>query len=271
MASGNALLREAGIVDSAERAREYLRHVTAGETPESRWGAHLDHGPALVEVLRRRTPLAFQWMAGYADYLPELPGAQPRRAGAARRPAGVGRVRPSRGAAARAPVGGPRHVLVHGQPGQHRGRRRDRRRGRRRAGVPGGGVVVPGGAGAGPVPGAAARGALAARADHRERPRRAVRERGAELHVGRSGAHPAGAAGVDGLRPALPRPLRVHRRDLPAAAAAAEWYAAGIAHRAASLDELSRVVGLPGQGLSFAYAAARHAAGRLHEAPATAA
>jgi 3-oxosteroid 1-dehydrogenase len=71
---GNALLREAGVADDAERAGEYLRNVTAGETPESRWGTHLRHGPAAVDVLRRRTPLKFQWMQGYADYFPELPG-----------------------------------------------------------------------------------------------------------------------------------------------------------------------------------------------------
>ncbi|GAB2568944.1 3-ketosteroid-delta-1-dehydrogenase [Paractinoplanes abujensis] len=71
---GNALLREAGVADSSERAREYLRHVTAGETPEERWQTHLAHGPAAVDLLRRRTPLRFQWMTGYADYFPELPG-----------------------------------------------------------------------------------------------------------------------------------------------------------------------------------------------------
>ncbi|GAA2642593.1 FAD-binding protein [Paractinoplanes durhamensis] len=70
----NALLRQAGVVDSPERAREYLSNVTAGETPESRWATHIEHGPAAVDVLRRRTPLKFQWMAGYADYFPELPG-----------------------------------------------------------------------------------------------------------------------------------------------------------------------------------------------------
>jgi len=34
---GNSLLREAGLLDSPERAREYLRNVTAGETPEAQW------------------------------------------------------------------------------------------------------------------------------------------------------------------------------------------------------------------------------------------
>ncbi len=71
---GNSLLREAGLLDSPERAREYLRNVVGGETPESRWETHILLGPAAVEVLRRRTPLRFQWMAEYPDYFPELPG-----------------------------------------------------------------------------------------------------------------------------------------------------------------------------------------------------
>ncbi len=70
----NSLLREAGLLDSPERAREYLRNVVGGQTPESRWETHLLLGPAAVEVLRRRTPLKFQWMAEYPDYFPELPG-----------------------------------------------------------------------------------------------------------------------------------------------------------------------------------------------------
>ncbi|OIV38892.1 3-ketosteroid-delta-1-dehydrogenase [Mangrovactinospora gilvigrisea] len=71
---GNGLLRRAGVVDAPGRAREYLANATAGETPESRWGTHLKHGPAAVELLARRTPLRFAHMAGYADYFPELPG-----------------------------------------------------------------------------------------------------------------------------------------------------------------------------------------------------
>jgi 3-oxosteroid 1-dehydrogenase len=70
----NALLQQIGARDSPERAREYLRNVIAGESPESRWETHVLHGPAAVDVLRRRTPLKYQFMPGYADYFPELPG-----------------------------------------------------------------------------------------------------------------------------------------------------------------------------------------------------
>ncbi len=71
---GNRVLAEAGARDSAERVERYLEHVTAGETTRARWGAMLDHGPAAIDLLCRRTPLSFQWIPGYADYRPELPG-----------------------------------------------------------------------------------------------------------------------------------------------------------------------------------------------------
>jgi len=93
---GNALLREAGVKDSQERAREYLSNAIAGETPESRWGTHVVHGPAAVEVLRRRTPLKFQFMTGYADYFPELPGGSAAGRAVEPRPFNVRRLGPDR-------------------------------------------------------------------------------------------------------------------------------------------------------------------------------
>ncbi|MDO8121564.1 FAD-binding protein [Isoptericola sp. b490] len=71
---GNSILRENGQRDDPERVRTYLRAATRGEVTDERWHSHVDHGPAAVEVLRRRTPLAFQVMIEYADYFPELPG-----------------------------------------------------------------------------------------------------------------------------------------------------------------------------------------------------
>ncbi|MBM2614095.1 FAD-binding protein [Actinoplanes sp. LDG1-06] len=93
---GNSLLREAGVSDSPERANEYLSHVTAGETPEDRWRTHLAHGPAAVDVLRRRTPLKFQWMTGYADYFPELPGGSAAGRAMEPKPFDVRRLGPDR-------------------------------------------------------------------------------------------------------------------------------------------------------------------------------
>lgn len=71
---GNSILRDNGQRDDPERVRTYLRAVTKGEVADERWQSHIDHGPAAVDVLRRRTPLSFQFMPEYADYFPELPG-----------------------------------------------------------------------------------------------------------------------------------------------------------------------------------------------------
>ena len=81
----NPLLAKEGIADSRERVREYLTHVTAGETTEERWGTFLDYGADAVEALVRLTPLGFLHMAEYADYFPELPGGS--AAGRAMEPA----------------------------------------------------------------------------------------------------------------------------------------------------------------------------------------
>jgi succinate dehydrogenase/fumarate reductase flavoprotein subunit len=71
---GNSILTENGQREDPERVRTYLRAATKGEVADERWQSHIDHGPAAVEVLRRRTPLRFQFMSQYADYFPELPG-----------------------------------------------------------------------------------------------------------------------------------------------------------------------------------------------------
>ena len=81
----NPLLAKEGVQDSTERVREYLTHVTAGETTQERWGTFLDYGADAVRALARLTPLGFLHMAEYADYFPELPGGS--AAGRAMEPA----------------------------------------------------------------------------------------------------------------------------------------------------------------------------------------
>jgi succinate dehydrogenase/fumarate reductase flavoprotein subunit len=61
----NPLLAKEGIADSRERVRQYLTHVTAGETTEERWGTFLEYGADAVEALVRLTPLGFLHMAEY--------------------------------------------------------------------------------------------------------------------------------------------------------------------------------------------------------------
>lgn len=70
----SSLLRAAGVVDSVERERDYLRALTHPDVPEQRWATFVEHGPAAVDLLRRATPLRFQFMTDYPDYFPELPG-----------------------------------------------------------------------------------------------------------------------------------------------------------------------------------------------------
>lgn len=71
---GNSLLEENGQRESRERIETYLRAVTGGEVADERWQSHIDFGPEAVDLMRRRTPLKFQFMREYADYFPELPG-----------------------------------------------------------------------------------------------------------------------------------------------------------------------------------------------------
>jgi 3-oxosteroid 1-dehydrogenase len=71
---GNEVLRRAGVADTAGQARSYLAHVVAGHATDARQQALLEHGPAMLDLIRRLTPLEFAWVPGYADYYPEAPG-----------------------------------------------------------------------------------------------------------------------------------------------------------------------------------------------------
>jgi 3-oxosteroid 1-dehydrogenase len=73
---GNEVLRSAGVVDTPEQAETYLAEVVGGDATAARQQALLDHGPAMVSFVRAQTPVEFAWVAGYADYYPELPGGR---------------------------------------------------------------------------------------------------------------------------------------------------------------------------------------------------
>jgi 3-oxosteroid 1-dehydrogenase len=68
------VLREAGADDSADRAATYLDSVVAGSAPRQRSAAFLSHVSAMVEMLRRTTPLRLFWARDYSDYHPEERG-----------------------------------------------------------------------------------------------------------------------------------------------------------------------------------------------------
>src|SRR5436309_2820234 len=79
-APGNAVLRGAGVADSAGQARDYLAYVAPGVPAASR-EALLEAGPAMLDLVLAMTPVRFAWVPGYADYYPEAPGGRATRGG----------------------------------------------------------------------------------------------------------------------------------------------------------------------------------------------
>ncbi len=72
----NAVLRKAGIADTAEEASAYLAHVAGESVPASLRAAFLEHGPAMLDLVLANTPLGFDWVPDYSDYYPEAPGGK---------------------------------------------------------------------------------------------------------------------------------------------------------------------------------------------------
>src|ERR1700722_9349801 len=77
-APGNAVLRAAGVTDTADQARAYLAHLAGGDVPAGLREAFLEHGPAMLDLVLTRTPLRLAWVPGYADYYSEAPGGLAR-------------------------------------------------------------------------------------------------------------------------------------------------------------------------------------------------
>jgi 3-oxosteroid 1-dehydrogenase len=60
--------------DTAARAETYLRSVVAGSAPIDRSASYLRNITAVVDMLRRTTPIRLSWARDYSDYHPEKPG-----------------------------------------------------------------------------------------------------------------------------------------------------------------------------------------------------
>jgi 3-oxosteroid 1-dehydrogenase len=73
-APGNEVLRKAGVRDTPEQARAYLAQVAGDCVSPQRQRALLEHGPAMLELVRAHSPVDFAWVPNYADYYPEAPG-----------------------------------------------------------------------------------------------------------------------------------------------------------------------------------------------------
>ncbi|MET7994179.1 3-oxosteroid 1-dehydrogenase [Amycolatopsis sp. NPDC005232] len=73
---GNHALKAAGIDDPPVKAREYLAAIVGDVVPEANREAFLAHGPEVLDLITRHTPLEFRWVPGYSDYHPEAPGGR---------------------------------------------------------------------------------------------------------------------------------------------------------------------------------------------------
>jgi len=74
---GNAHARAAGIADSPERARDYIRAAAGRFYDAERVDAFLEHGPEAIAFLEERSAVRFE-LADEPDYAQGLPGSLPR-------------------------------------------------------------------------------------------------------------------------------------------------------------------------------------------------
>jgi 3-oxosteroid 1-dehydrogenase len=73
----NSVILAAGVPDTPALAAEYLAAVVGSDVPASRQAAFLTNGPKMLSFVMANSPLSFQWMEGYSDYYPYLPGGMP--------------------------------------------------------------------------------------------------------------------------------------------------------------------------------------------------
>lgn len=69
--------RRAGVEDSIEAARTYLRHEADNHFDAGRIDAFLGHGPKMVDFFENNTEVEFVLGPAFSDYHPDAPGALP--------------------------------------------------------------------------------------------------------------------------------------------------------------------------------------------------
>lgn len=74
---GSGPAKRAGIDDSAQKARTYLRHEAGAFFDAARVDAFLDAAPKAVEFFETNTALQFDLGPGFSDYHPDAPGGMP--------------------------------------------------------------------------------------------------------------------------------------------------------------------------------------------------
>ncbi|ORV49392.1 3-ketosteroid-delta-1-dehydrogenase [Mycolicibacter engbaekii] len=70
----NPILTASGSDDTVAAGRTYLESVIGEASAHDRAHAFLHYGGSTVQMLRRTTPMKFQWAKGYSDYHPEKAG-----------------------------------------------------------------------------------------------------------------------------------------------------------------------------------------------------
>src|SRR6476661_8575769 len=73
---GNYALKAAGQADSLEESKRYLDSIVGDDVPKVRRDTYIDRGAEVMDFVRERTPLRFEWVKDYADYHPEAPGGR---------------------------------------------------------------------------------------------------------------------------------------------------------------------------------------------------
>jgi len=73
----NHKMREAGVDDDLDRARDYLRATVPGADADARLRTFLERGDEAVRFLEANTHLKLQPVRRYPDYYPDRPGATP--------------------------------------------------------------------------------------------------------------------------------------------------------------------------------------------------
>ena len=72
----NSVLRRDGVVDTPEKAREYVHAIIGEHAPADRIDAYIDRGPEALDFLMAHAPLDLEWVKNYSDYYPEAPGGR---------------------------------------------------------------------------------------------------------------------------------------------------------------------------------------------------
>ncbi len=70
----NHLLRKAGIDDSVEKARTYLKHIIGDKVPLEKIDTYIEYSPHMINWLEKHTRLKFLSVPWYSDYHPDEPG-----------------------------------------------------------------------------------------------------------------------------------------------------------------------------------------------------